>query len=85
MPEISRFFGIVIRMLYNEHAAPYFHAEYGEHEISVDIEGVGMNGGLPRKQLSMLLDWRDAHRAELLSNWERMRRGEPAEPIAPLE
>ena len=85
VPEISRFFGIVIRMLYNEHAPPHFHAEYGEHSISVDIDGLGLNGGLPRKQLAMLLDWRDQHRDELRANWERMRRGEPARPIAPLD
>ena len=85
MPEVSRFFGIVIRMLYNEHAPPHFHAEYGDYEISVDIDGVGMNGGLPRKQLAMLLDWRDEHRSELMANWERMRRGAQPLPILPLE
>lgn len=36
MPEISRFFGIVIRMFYNDHAPPHFHAEYGEHEALIE-------------------------------------------------
>ena len=40
MPEISRFFGIVIRMFYNDHAPPHFHAEYGEHEALIEIESL---------------------------------------------
>ena len=38
MPELSRFLGIVIGMFYREHGVPHFHAVYGEHEISVEIE-----------------------------------------------
>ena len=85
VPEISRFFGIIIRMLYNEHAPPHFHAQYAEHEVSIEIDGVGISGGLPSQSLKMLLDWRDQHRAELLANWDRMRRGEEPVPIAPLD
>ena len=38
MPEISRFFGIVIRMFYDDHAPPHFHASYVEHEVLITIE-----------------------------------------------
>jgi hypothetical protein len=47
MPEISRFFGIVIRMFYNDHAPPHFHAEYGEHEVLLEIETLNVYAGQP--------------------------------------
>ena len=85
MPEISRFFGIVIRMFYTEHVRPHFHAHYGEHTISIEIEGQGMRGSFPPARLPLVYEWRDLHRAELLDNWERMRRHEAPRPIPPLE
>jgi len=85
MPEISRFFGMVIHMLYNDHAPPHFHAAYGEFEISIEIDGDGVKGSMPRNGLAMLLEWRDQHREELLVNWRRMREGESPLPILPLE
>ena len=84
MPEISRFFGIVIRMFFSDHARPHFHAEYGEYLISIEIDGDGIRGNFPPARLPMLFEWRDQHRAELLANWERLQRGEPAQPIPPL-
>jgi hypothetical protein len=84
MPEISRFFGMVIRMFYSDHARPHFHAEYGEYAISLEIDGAGIHGRFPSSRLPMLFEWRDQHRDELMANWDRLRRGEPPQPISPL-
>lgn len=74
MPEISRFFGIVIKMYYNDHAPPHFHAEYGSHEVIVRIDPISvMRGFMPPRALAMVLEWALIHRAELLSDWDRAR------------
>ncbi len=85
MPEISRFRGIVIRMYYRDHVPPHFHAEYGEHEITVEI-GTGMiEGKFPRRALSDVLEWHDMHQAELGVNWRLAREERPLNEIQPLE
>jgi len=85
MPEISRFFGIVISMLATEHEPPHFHAVHGEFAISVTIRDGLVTGRFPRAALRLVLQWGELHRDELLANWERMRRGKAAQPIEPLE
>jgi len=86
MPEVSRFFGIVIRMYFNDHNPSHFHAAYGEHEALVEIETLALLGGsLPRRALALVLEWAAAHREELRSDWERARGGETLAPIAPLD
>jgi hypothetical protein len=84
MPEISRFFGIVIRMFYADHARPHFHAQYGEHSIAVEITGDGLSGSFPPHRMPLLYEWRDLHRDELIENWDRLREGRPPKPIEPL-
>lgn len=86
MPRISEFFGIVIAMYYNDHAPPHFHAKYAEHEAQLVIETLEVMGGsLPRRALSLVLEWAALHRDELRVNWEAARRGEPLSAIAALE
>lgn len=85
MPEISRFLGIVIGMFYSEHGVPHFHAVYGEHEVSIEIESRAVHGQFPPRALRLVLEWAELHRAELLENWELARQGQPLMPIAPLE
>jgi hypothetical protein len=85
MPEISRFLGIVIRMYYRDHAPPHFHAEYGENEITVEIEGGVVEGRFPRRALSAVLDWYELHRDELAANWDLARSEQPLNRIDPLE
>ncbi len=85
MPEISRFLGIVIGMFYREHGVPHFHAVYGEHEISVEVESGAVHGSFPPRALRHVLEWAALHKAELLANWEQAREGKPLNPIAPLE
>jgi hypothetical protein len=70
MPEISRFFGIVIRMFYNDHAPPHFHSEYGEHEALIEIESmVVYAGSLPNRALALVREWATMHRDELRQDW----------------
>ena len=86
MPEVSRFFGIVIRMYFNDHEPAHFHAQYGEFEALVTIETLAvLRGQLPRRAMALVLEWAALHRAELRSNWEQARLGTHIEPIAPLD
>ena len=86
MPEISRFFGVVIRMFYNDHAPPHFHAEYGEHEALIEIDTLAVyQGELPRRVHAFVLEWASQHRDELRADWELARTRQPLVPVAPLE
>ena len=86
VPEISRFFGIVIRMFYNDHAPPHFHAEYGEQEALIEIDTLAVyQGELSRRVLAFVLEWAALHRDELRIDWELARTRQPLVPVAPLE
>lgn len=86
MPEISRFFGIVVRMFFAEHGIPHFHARYGRALVSVSIVNLAvLSGALPPRALGLVLEWAALHRGELLDNWERLRRAERPVPIPPLQ
>jgi hypothetical protein len=86
MPRISAFFGIVIRMFYNDLAPPHFHAEYGEHEAVYEIATIEVTRGhLPRRAHALVVEWTTLHRAELVANWDRARQGLPLRDIEPLD
>ena len=86
MPTISIFYGIVVRMFFNDHAPPHFHAQYGEFTAEVAIDTlVVLRGALPRRALGLVLDWAELHRAELLQNWELCRQHRHPQQIAPLQ
>ena len=86
MPEVSRFFGIVIRLYYNDHEPPHFHAVYGDYEALIGVETLAvLRGELPRRALALVLEWAALHRGELRTNWERARLGTSPSPIAPLD
>ncbi len=86
MPELSRFFGIVICMFYSDHEPAHFHAIYGEYEALIEVETLAIfRGSLPRRALALVLEWAALHRAELREDWTRARRGETLEAIAPLD
>ncbi len=85
MPELSRFLGIVVYMLYDDHRPPHFHAEYGEYHTSVEIESGVMEGRFPRRALAALMEWYDMHKAELAEDWELAARHQPLRKIPPLE
>ena len=85
MPEICRFLGIVIGMFFNEHGVPHFHAVYGEHEVTVEVETRVVHGEFPPRALRLVLEWTELHRSELLEDWLLARQGQPLKGIAPLE
>ena len=86
MPEISRFFGLVIYMYYNDHDPPHLHARYGEHEMRMEIPTARMIAGhLPARARQLVAEWTALHRAELLDNWELARARKRLSRIEPLE
>ena len=86
MPQISRFFGIIIYMYFNDHSPPHFHAEYGEHEAVYTIETLEiLRGNLPRRAHGMVVEWATFHRNELRENWELARQMQTLNSIEPLE
>jgi hypothetical protein len=85
MPELSRFLGILIGMFYREHGVPHFHAVYGEHEISVEVETGRIHGQFPPRAQKLVLEWMALHKSELLEDWQLAKQGQPLKDIAPLE
>ena len=85
MPEVSRFYGIVIRMYFADHWPPPFHAEYGEHEALIGIEDLRVIAGdLPARAFGLVEEWALIHQAELSALWRKARRSEPLTKIEPL-
>jgi len=72
-------------LYYREHPPRHFHAEYGEFEITVDIDTGVVTGKFPRRALHLVLEWYALHRAELAENWSRARGKSPLKTIEPLE
>lgn len=89
MPEITRFFGIIVRMFSEidaPHHTPHFHAYYQETVAIYGIEPIELiAGSLPRRQQRLVEAWAEMHQAELQSDWERLQDGRPPLPIPPLE
>lgn len=86
MPEICRFFGIIIAMYYNDHAPPHFHVRYGNQKAAIDIATLGiMEGELSPRALGLVMEWAALHREELKNDWELARLHAPLAQIAPLE
>jgi hypothetical protein len=86
MPEISRFFGIIVAMFYNDHAPPHFHARYGDFKIEIEIETLSvLAGSFPPRVLGLLIEWASLHQAELVVDWELARLHAELKRIPPLE
>ena len=86
MPEISRFFGIVIRMFYDDHSPPHFHATYGSSAAVIGLPDLlVLKGKLPPRALGLVMEWAVLHREELLADWTQARSQSPLKAIAPLE
>ena len=86
VPIISQFFGIIIRMFFNEHVPPHFHVQYGEYKAAVDIRSLTLTEGrLPRRALELVLDWAELHQTELLKDWDLCQHHLRPEEIQPLE
>ena len=85
MPEIARFFGIVIRIYCNDHIPPHFHAVYNEYEALFEIETLEIyRGYLPSRINGLVLEWATLHQQELMVNWIMAQKGKPVQPISPL-
>ncbi len=85
MPEISRFLGIIIRMFYNEHNPPHFHAYYNDYQAEIDIYTLDIIAGeLPKRIRNLVLEWAIDHKDELMEDWELMRNDEEPNKIDPL-
>ena len=86
MPTICEFFGILIRMYYDDHNPPHFHAFYGSHEAMIGIEKLEiLSGTLPKRAKSLVLEWAFEHRAELMDDWTLAEQHHPLNQIEPLE
>lgn len=86
MPEVSRFYGIVIQIYYGDHLPPHFHALYGGDVAKIAIESFQViDGSLPKRALGLVLDWASAHQSELREAFERAAALQSPGKIAPLE
>ncbi len=87
MPELCRFYNIVIKMLYNDdsqHHKPHIHVFFAEYEASVGIDGNLLAGSLPVKQLRLVQAWVTIHEDELYAEWNKAVKGIPTGKLEPL-
>ena len=88
MPELSRFFGIIIRMFMEagvQHHRPHFHAFYQEHAAVFAIDTLEcLSGSLPQSQQRLVEAWAEIHRTELDQDWTLLQSGQPPIKIDPL-
>jgi hypothetical protein len=86
MPEISRFFGIVVQMYYSDHEPPHFHVRYSGQKALIAIETLAvLRGQLSPRALGLVTEWAALHRADLIEDWDLARAQAQLRPIAPLE
>lgn len=86
MPEISRFLGIVIRMFFDDHNPPHFHAYYGDQSSKFDIQRLSViDGNLPPRVIGLVMEWAALHQKDLFEDWRKAQASEPLHKIAPLE
>ena len=70
MPEIYRFYGIIIFMNYNDHDPPHFHARYEDQEVIMEIMSGIVKGQMAKRALRMLFEWSEIHQEKLMENWQ---------------
>jgi Domain of unknown function (DUF4160) len=85
MPEISRFYGLIILMNFKDHNPPHFHVWYGDFKAIVTIVDGIVKGEMPQRALKMIFDWLEIHREELLIDWELAQKGDELLKIEPLK
>jgi hypothetical protein len=85
MPELCRFFGIVISMYHDDHAPPHFHAAYGSERAQFSIDPPGLlKGRFSPRAMALVTEWAALHREELLAAWQAREAGRPLGKIEPL-
>jgi hypothetical protein len=72
-------------MYFRDHAPPHFHAQYGEYEITVNINDGIVEGKFPKRALNAVMEWYELHKEELLSDWELAQAEQPLKKIETLE
>ena len=85
MPEICRFFGIIISLYWRDHNPPHIHFSYGNYECSISVIDRVVDGQAPAKVIAKVNEWIDLHEQEILTLWEKAQRGEPLNRIDPLK
>ncbi len=86
MPTISRFYGILIKMFFDDHNPPHFHAEYGEFKASIRIKDFTLlRGQLPPRALGLVMEWAALHQDELMKNWALIEKNKSLLKIDPLK
>ncbi len=85
MPEICRFYGILIAMFYDDHNPPHFHARYAKDWVAIEINSLRvLDGRFPSRALGLVIEWASQHQEEMLRDWELAKNNKPLEKIAPL-
>jgi len=86
MPEISRFFGIIIAMFYRDHNPPHFHVRYNSYKAIISIKDLAvLDGKLPPKALGLVVEWASLHKEELMEDWKLAEELAELKSIEPLE
>lgn len=85
MPEICRFYGIIIQMFFKDHNPPHFHIEYGEYKAVINIDKEIVKGLMPKRALNLVFEWMDFHKSELMDNWVLVQKGKTPKKIEPLK
>ena len=86
MPEICRFYGIIIAIFFEDHNPPHFHARYGKDKIVVEIASLRiLDGNLQPRALGLVIEWASQHKDELLYVWELAKNKQPLQKIDPLK
>lgn len=88
MPELSRFYGIIIRMYMEvggQHHKAHFHAYYGDEVAIFSLSPIELiAGSLPRRQQRLVEAWAELHEAELMNDWDLLQEGQTPFPVSPL-
>ena len=85
MPEICRFYGIILAMFFDDHNPPHFHARYGTSNVAIEIDSLRvLEGKFPPRALGLVVEWASQHQGELLHNWKLAKNNRPIKKIAPL-
>ena len=86
MPVISAFFGIIIRIYHSDHNPPHFHAQYGEHEVIIEIKtGRILNGKIPMRLQFFVELWRKENEVQILEAWDSAQAYRVPQKVKPLE
>ena len=86
MPEICRFFGIIIAIYYDDHNPPHFHARYGGQKVSIEIQTLKiLDGEISPRSLGLVIEWAVLHKKELMEVWGLAKNNQPPFKIEPLK